>query len=103
MRLSGLQKFILNEAYSHKKNVDRKLFNRFYLKQKNVPKGEDKVKIITKSIDRLISKGLLIGFGQKTQHKSFIKEVRLTRVGHLIAKKLMGEQVSLPFKKTKKQ
>jgi len=101
MKLSALQKYILKEAYGQKK-VDRKLFNKFYLNKKIAPKGIDRIKIITKSIDRLIEKGLLVGFGQKTQHKWYIKEVGLTFLGRQETKKLMGVQRVLPFKKSKK-
>ena len=100
MKLSALQKYILTEAYGHKK-VDRKLFNKFYLNKKVAPKGEDRIKIISKSIDRLIDKGLMFGYGQKTKHKWYIKEVSLTALGKTTTKKLLGEQTSLPFKKKK--
>jgi len=101
MKLSVLQKFILLEAYGRKK-VDRKLFNRFYLNKKSAPKGRAAVKIITKSLERLIDKGMIVGFGELTKHKWYISEVRLTPVGQRQTKKLMGEQASLPFKKALK-
>ena len=101
MKLSILQKFILKNCYGSKGKISRKRFEKFY-NGKKVPGKLERIKIISKSIDRLINKGLLIGSGEKTQHKWFIKEVKLTRTGRKMAKKLMGEQKELPFKKVKK-
>lgn len=53
---------------------------------------------ITVSLDRLIKKGLLVGFGEITKEKVYIDKIRLTRLGREIAKKLLGEQKSLPLK-----
>jgi len=100
MKLSELQKFILKNCYGLKGKVSRSVFGKFYNGLKKPTKLE-RIKIISKSIDRLIGKGLLIGFGQKTQYKWFMKEVSLTRLGRQITKKLMGEQRELPFKKYK--
>ena len=58
-------------------------------------------KIITQSIERLISKELMIGYGVRTPHKWFIREITLTSKGKIEAKKLLGEQKSLPFKSKK--
>lgn len=102
MRLSKLQKYILRQTYQQ----PRKLFNRaklvnFYNKQKSKAKKELQVKNITKSIERLIDKGLLVGYGLRTPKKWFIKEIKLTAAGLKSAKKLIGEQLSLPLKKKK--
>ncbi|HLD27605.1 MAG TPA: hypothetical protein VJB39_02030 [Patescibacteria group bacterium] len=102
MKLSSLQKFILKEGFGNRGKILRHRFHKFYDGQK-IPLGRlSQVKIISKSIDRLIDKGLLLGFGEKTQHKWFIKEVQLTALGRGFGKKLLGEQKSLPFKKRKK-
>ena len=101
MKLSLLQKFILKEGFGTKGRILRSRFNKFY-NGKVTPTILERVKVISKSIDRLIAKGLLAGFGEKTQHKWFIKEVQLTAKGLAEAKKLMGEQTSLPFKGKKK-
>ena len=76
--------------------------DRFYEKQKTKPKPEDQQNIITKSLERLIDKELLIGYGRRTPHKWFIEEIKLTRKGKKLAKKLLGEQQVLPFKKISK-
>ena len=49
----------------------------------------------------LIEKELLVGFGQRTKYKWFIKEIKLNRQGKSQAKKLLGEQLKLKFKKRK--
>jgi len=99
MKFSALQKFLLTQSYNHKKKIDRKIFNKFYNQQAKPPKGEGRVKIITRSLERLIDKGLMVGFGERTKHKWFISEVKLTAIGRRQAKKLLGEQRKLPFKK----
>lgn len=52
------------------------------------------VDAVAQSIEGLIKKGLLIGYGAKTAKKNFIQEVRLTPLGQKIAFKI-NEQ-SLP-------
>ena len=127
MKLSALQKFILKECLAEKGpstspldslrslgtslgagKVFVKKFLRFYQSQPKVPSKLEQVKIVSKSVDRLIHKGLLVGFGEQTQYKWFIKEALLTRTGRKLGKKLLGEQAKLPFmnqrsKKAKKQ
>ena len=71
---------------------------KFYDKQKRKPKKEDQVNIITKSLERLINKGFLTGYGVRTPQKWFIKEIKLTTAGKRAARGLRGKQVPLPFK-----
>lgn len=103
MRLSSLQKYILLHALNGRKYVKRTgLFN-FYKNKKDIPKKEDIKNIITKSIERLIDRGLLAGRGTKTAHKLYIKEIRLTNKGRKAARKLLGEQQKLPLIKLNKK
>ena len=103
MRLSNLQKFILLYTLTNvRKNVQRDGLIKFYDQFKKKPKKDDIQNIITKSLERLIDKGLLIGSGDRTKHKWYIKEIRLTPLGRRSAKKLLGEQQKLPFKNNKK-
>jgi len=99
MTLSALQKFILCESYGQRGKILVAKFLKFYQSQSKVPTKHEQVKIVDKSVNRLINKGLLVGWGEKTQHKWFIKEVQLTPPGRKSAKKLQGEQTKLPFKK----
>lgn len=100
MNISALQKYILINCYGSEKKVSRKKFDKFYDKKK-IPKSDVRIKIITKSIERLINKGLIVGFGERTQHKWYIKEIQLTSKGKQVTKKLFGEQIKLPLKKIK--
>lgn len=91
MRLSDLQKYILIAAWeSRQAKVPRQAFANFY-------KDNPKIKVITKSLERLIDKGLIIGFGEKTQYKLFITKIKLTPKGKKTAQKILGRQAELPF------
>ena len=100
MKLSVLQKYILKQCIQAKdKIVSKSILERFYSGKKNKPK--DTINIITKSVDRLIKKELVTGYGWKTSHKWFIRQVKLTPKGKKIAKSLFGVQQKLPFRKSK--
>jgi hypothetical protein len=104
MRLSSLQKYILRNLLNSKGQSKRSQLLKFYDKQKNPPKKDDQHGILTKSFERLIDKGLMIGYGRRTPEKWFIDEVSLTDQGKKAARKLLGQQQRLPFliKKVKK-
>jgi hypothetical protein len=102
VRLSALQKFLLLETYgSRPRQCSRKGFERFYLRSSQKISNEEVQNSITKSLERLIDKGLLIGYGRRTPRKWFIDSVKLTPLGRRQTKKLQGEQQSFPFFKTK--
>lgn len=73
----------------------------FYGNIQQAPKSKVQTKIITRSLESLIDKELMTGFGVRTPHKWFIKEIRLTSKGKKEAKNLLGEQMSLPLKTRK--
>lgn len=99
MSLSELQKYILLQGLENKSGrVSKKILDKFYARQDSPPQKEDQVKIITKSVERLIHRGLARGQGLKTAEKWFIQEVILTRAGHKKAKELLGQQPPLPLK-----
>lgn len=96
MRLSALQKYILREGYlSGKTRVARRIFYRFYKTSKPTTAMVD---TLTKSLERLIEKGLMTGYGRRTPEKWFIDEVSLTPLGRKTAKALLGQQQQLPLK-----
>ena len=98
MRLSPLQKYILRACYFiPPRIVNRGGFAKFYERQAHKPSG-DMVNIITKSLEALIDRGFMTGYGVRTTEKWFIREVKLTSTGRKVARKLLGEQVQLPFK-----
>ena len=98
MRLSKLQKYILLQSFDTKNKLDRKGLVSFYNAYKKKPNREIMVNSITSSLERLIKKGLIVGFGELTKEKTFINKIRLTREGRSEAKKLLGEQKRLPLK-----
>lgn len=102
MRLSALQKFILLEVYGTRPpQCLRKGFERFYVRSSRKISKDEIQNSITKSLERLIDKGLLIGYGRRTPRKWFIDSVKLTPVGRRQTRKLQGEQQSFPFFKSK--
>lgn len=101
MKLSGLQKYILLQAFDSKNKLDRKVLLGFYGSYKKKSSKDIMVNSITNSIERLVKKGLIVGFGEITKEKIYINKIRLTREGRILAKKALGEQKSLPFKMTK--
>ena len=53
---------------------------------------------IASRYESLIDKELMIGYGVRTPHRWFIKEIKLTDKGIKLTRKLFGEQLSLPIK-----
>jgi hypothetical protein len=97
MRLSPLQKHILRACFiTPPRAVSRGGFAKFYDKQKTRPK--DVVDIITRSLESLIDKGFMVGYGVRTPQKWYIKEVKLMPAGRKVARKLLGEQQALPLR-----
>lgn len=95
MRLSALQRYILRECYqSRQKLISRQPFAKYY--PPKTPKTTV-INSITASLERLIDKGLMIGFGRRTPEKWFIDNVRLTPLGRKTAKQLLGTQQKLPL------
>ncbi|MCR4280629.1 MAG: hypothetical protein NUV82_04380 [Candidatus Komeilibacteria bacterium] len=94
--LSALQKYILLTALDQgRTKVNRGTFIGYYRKYPKHVKSPGKVLAV--SVDRLIARGLLTGYGEKTRTKLFIREVRLTPLGRRLAKKLQGEQKRFTF------
>ncbi|MDD5341324.1 MAG: hypothetical protein PHC97_02695 [Patescibacteria group bacterium] len=98
MKLSKLQKYILLHSFEAKNKLDRKGLLHFYNNYKDKPSQEIMVSSLTNSIERLIDKGILVGFGEMTKKKNYIQKIKLTAEGRKIGKKIIGEQKSLPLK-----
>lgn len=102
MRLSFLQKYILLNSFGKKGFlVSKKRLAKFYDSQNKKPKSTDIQRIITKSVERLIDRELMTGYGIRTSQRWFIKEVRLTAKGRIVTRELLGKQQQLPFNKRK--
>ncbi|MFZ2190512.1 MAG: hypothetical protein WA057_06660 [Candidatus Magasanikiibacteriota bacterium] len=115
MKLSLLQKYILLKCYEKGGKLDRKVFRSFYgktiesfdsaqdkpAKEKSFSFAQDKYKesIITRSLEHLIDREFMTGFGRRTPHKWFITHVSLTKKGTKISQDLLNErQEKLPLK-----
>jgi len=99
MHLSKLQKYILIQCYCYKGHkIHRDRLIDFYGNVQKPPKSELQTKIISRSLESLIDKELMIGYGIRTAHKWFVKDIKLTNKGKKEAKKLLGEQMILPLK-----
>lgn len=102
MRLSDLQRFILTDAADARSSrVPRKRFSFYYRGNPSAPNAIDQQNAITKSLERLIEKGLLVGYGRRTPEKWYIEDVRLTPKGRAVARTLFGTQTALPLKISK--
>jgi len=103
MRISKLQKYILIQCYYFKGDqMHRDRLIKFYGQVQKPPKSDVQTKIITRSLESLIDKELMFGYGVRTSHKWFIKKIKLTPKGKKQAKKFLGEQMRLPIFRTKK-
>jgi len=96
MRLSKLQKFILEKCYNFKVSSPVE-FRDFYKKS---TKGKKIIQdIIHRSLDSLVAGDLITAFGKKTSKKWFIHKVRLTSLGRKLAiKTVKSKQRKLPLK-----
>ncbi len=98
MQLSDLQRYILKQTFIHGPRCDRSVFDAFYRKNRK----DEHIKIITRSIERLIAKGELIAHGHKTAEKFFIQTVQLTPKGRRVASQVVRQQQRLPLALAKK-
>src|SRR3989339_895609 len=94
---SPLQRHILKECFGQKgKAIHRRIFHVFYRNKK--VERKDAINAVTKCIERLIDKGLLVGYGMRTPKKWFIREVKITRRGIKKWIEWIGSrQAKLPF------
>lgn len=94
---SPLQRYILKECFVQKgKVVPRRTFHVFYRNKKTTRK--DAVNTTTKCLERLIDRGLLVGYGMRTPKKWFIREVKITNLGiKEWVKWLESRQAKLPL------
>lgn len=115
MQLSLLQKFILLTCLERRGKVERNLFRRFYGKQSKSfgsrsssseqavqdkpAKEKYQENIITKSLEHLIDRELMMGYGRRTPHKWFVTHVALNKKGAKVSQNLLEEkQTRLPLK-----
>lgn len=94
MRLSDLQKYILASCHGAGGRCGRKRMITYYETRKK-PSHKDQVDAVTKTLERLIDRGFLVGYGVRTPKKWYIKDVRLTLAGRKIVRLLRGTQQKL--------
>jgi hypothetical protein len=100
MRLSKLQKYILDRCFYTKKGIlgKRELIN-FYSLNDIEKKRKKIMDTIHKSIEALVKTDLLVAFGHKTAKKWFIHKIKITRRGKKLIKGLIKNmQGKLPIK-----
>lgn len=98
MRFSALQRAILLTTLDARTTtVPRRLLRGFYAGRSPAPSTKDQEGDLTRSIERLIDRGLLSGYGKRTPRKWFIESVRLTPEGRRVARRFQGEQQRLPL------
>lgn len=107
MYLSALQRYILKQTYINGPQCSRSFFNKFYPRTtsgagRGKKSREQEIKIITVSLERLIAKGLIRGYGYKTATKLFLDKVSLMPAGRKVIKKLLDDQQRLPLKRGKR-
>ena len=95
--LSPLQRYVLLKCYNQKGGkMKRDVFVGFYNGKK--VKKHDQVNTVTKSLERMIKRGLLVGYGMRTAERWFIKELKITRTGIKVWERwLVERQRKLPF------
>jgi len=102
MRLSRLQKFILEKCHNFKASSPAEFYD-FYLSArtgKKIAKSKKLIQdIIHKSLNSLVAGDLLTAIGKKTAKKWFIYKVKLTNLGKKLAIKIIKKrQRKLPLK-----
>ena len=96
MRLSKLQKYILEKCYNYKSSWPADFYDFYKEKSKSRKLVLDTVH---KSLDSLVSKDFLAAWGKKTARKWFIHKVKLTGLGRKnIVEIIRAKQRKLPIK-----
>ncbi|OHA14569.1 MAG: hypothetical protein A2909_02960 [Candidatus Tagabacteria bacterium RIFCSPLOWO2_01_FULL_39_11] len=96
MRLSKLQKYILEKCYNYKSSLPVDFYDFYKGKIKSRKLIQD---IIHKSLDSLVAKDLLSANGKKTARKWFIHKIKLTRIGRKnVVIIIKDKQIKLPIK-----
>jgi len=98
--LSKLQQTILEECMARGGSFSRREVGRIVSGAASKAKKENLTSVVTQSIERLIDRGFLVGYGTKTQEKLFISRIRITPAGRReVYKFRVQRQIKLPLKK----
>lgn len=100
--LSKLQQFILEACVEGGGSVSRSVIDKSPDKSSSKAHKEHYKQIITQSIERLIDRGLLVGYGLKTAEKLFISKIRITPQGaRAVRAARKTKQQKLPYVRNK--
>jgi len=102
MRLGPLQKYILIISRTKRIPLSRNILLAYYKGRKDAPSLDDQINAITKALEKMIARNLIIAEGVKTAEKFFIKTIKITAEGRRAAKSIIGDQQRLPIKINKK-
>ena len=96
--LSKLQQFILEACAEGGGAIARSVVDKNHGRSSSKAHQEHYKRIVTQSIDRLIERGLLVGYGAKTAEKFFITKIKLTPRGQKAAHECRKKrQQKLPY------
>ena len=99
---SSLQKSIIIKCWEKGGSCGRAAIEENSGRSQSQAKKENYKKIVTTSIERLIERGILIGYGIKTKDKLFINKIKLTALGRREASKILKlKQPALPLRRTR--
>lgn len=88
--LSALQRAILAECANRRGEVSRRAFEQYLEGGKGKP--EHRARILSRSLERLIERGFLVGYGIRTPQKWFIQQVKITQLGRRQWKAWLGSR-----------
>jgi len=99
MKLSSLQRYILLACHDAKgQRREHRGLEQFDETEKDRPSEKAAQDSVTRSLERLIDKELLIGYGVRTSHKWYLNEIRLTPKGRKVVRGLLeSRQTRLPL------
>jgi len=89
----------LEECFSQRNGVLRSKIEKIIPKNLSRAKSSNSSRIMTQSIERLISRGFVVGYGIKTMEKLYITRIKITQKGLKAVKAIrFSKQKKLPLK-----
>lgn len=99
---SSIQQYILLQCWQRGGLCSRRLLDSDYQASRSRAKAVNYKKIVTVSLERLIERGILVGYGIKTKDKLFINKIKLTPLGRKQASAILKlKQPALPLRATR--
>ena len=99
MPLSRLQRYIVLQCLgAPRRTVSRGLIGRYYASVLRSPSAKDQADAVTKSIERLVARGLATSVGKMTAQKWYPHTITLTPAGRKLALAARGKQQRLPLR-----